>query len=722
MPRKSQGKAIKKGNGLGHSLGASRKKTFKNRRFTKQEKMAEFAMRHVTEIKEEESNLNSITERNDLDEFLTNALLAEVDFHKESGQRLILEGPQVVTQTVFEEIYDYDIISIPRRPKWVPGMSASELFQKENSAYLLWRAELNALDHKSTRRITPFEKNIEVWKQLWRVVERCEVLVQIIDARNPALFRSPDLEQYVREVGVAQNTGKTCLLVVNKSDFLSPMARKMWADYFKAQGIEYVFFSAVLEQRALEEKVRAERDAEQDMEAKLNFEDEQRYLTAGFAEVEDKYKGLGLGQDVVANTTTEEGDEETTTTTTTTEAEEEEQETAVAVDPVAAEVEAEAATSSSTGVEGKTLEEQEEEVLTDETLRLLTRVELIAHLTQMAIRVREEAKKNVKLTLGEKTVLDNRTPDDRYQIGFIGYPNVGKSSTINVLMGEKKVSVAATPGHTKTFQTLNLGDEICLCDCPGLVFPTFMSSKADQVLNGIFPIDQYRQTHEAINLLCQRIPLSQFDQFYGVQFPKDTKLNHEILLGAIGRMWGFMKDHGRVDDSRAGRVLLKDYVGGKLLYCNPPPHLDATGRASFGHSFIMNHLSQVAVGKDGKRLNKAFSDNVLIDVDVSRKKRQVVNFVDVHSVENIFTPGGVIKEKKSRKQLRREAKLAQKIMKQGGSRNRKSTREQLRAKNQGQMKTSSMQMSVMNMPKKTHMDPRQTHVLRKNELEKPDSY
>ena len=61
---------------------------------------------------------------------------------------------------------------------------------------------------------------------------------------------------------------------------------------------------------------------------------------------------------------------------------------------------------------------------------------------------------------------------------MVGYPNVGKSSTINVLLKDKKVSVSSTPGKTKHFQTLSLSPDICLCDCPGLVFPTFMSSSA----------------------------------------------------------------------------------------------------------------------------------------------------------------------------------------------------------------------------------------------------
>lgn len=37
-------------------------------------------------------------------------------------------------------------------------------------------------------------------------------------------------------------------------------------------------------------------------------------------------------------------------------------------------------------------------------------------------------------------------------VGFVGYPNVGKSSTLNALCGTKKTSVSATPGKTKHYQ------------------------------------------------------------------------------------------------------------------------------------------------------------------------------------------------------------------------------------------------------------------------------
>jgi large subunit GTPase 1 len=45
-------------------------------------------------------------------------------------------------------------------------------------------------DAETTLKVTPFEKNMEVWRQLWRVVERSDLVIQIVDARHPLMFRS----------------------------------------------------------------------------------------------------------------------------------------------------------------------------------------------------------------------------------------------------------------------------------------------------------------------------------------------------------------------------------------------------------------------------------------------------------------------------------------------------------------------------------------------------
>ena len=72
----------------------------------------------------------------------------------------------------------------------------------------------------------------------------------------------------------------------------------------------------------------------------------------------------------------------------------------------------------------------------------------------------------------------------RVTVGLTGYPNVGKSSTINALFGSKKTAVAPTPGKTKHFQTLNITEGLTLCDCPGLVLPRYAQSKSEMVAAG----------------------------------------------------------------------------------------------------------------------------------------------------------------------------------------------------------------------------------------------
>ena len=57
---------------------------------------------------------------------------------------------------------------------------------------------------------------------------------------------------------------------------------------------------------------------------------------------------------------------------------------------------------------------------------------------------------------------------------MVGQPNVGKSTIINSLVGKIVVSTSITPGHTKHFQTYFLTDEVRLCDCPGLIFPSLV--------------------------------------------------------------------------------------------------------------------------------------------------------------------------------------------------------------------------------------------------------
>ena len=73
------------------------------------------------------------------------------------------------------------------------------------------RRGLAKMEEEDGMILTPYERNLEFWRQLWRCVERSDVLVQILDARDPEFYRCKDLERYIE-----QFAGKRHLLLLNK--------------------------------------------------------------------------------------------------------------------------------------------------------------------------------------------------------------------------------------------------------------------------------------------------------------------------------------------------------------------------------------------------------------------------------------------------------------------------------------------------------------------------
>ena len=192
---------------------------------------------------------------------------------------------------------------------------------------------------------------------------------------------------------------------------------------------------------------------------------------------------------------------------------------------------------------------------------------------------------------------------DRIPFGMVGFPNVGKSSVINVLMGNTRnahgvvrVGVASQPGKTKHFQTLLLPDrsDMLLCDCPGLVFPSFVNNTADLIAAGVYPIAQMRDWRSVTELLCQRIPREVLNAQYGIQIPMPTadavlEASHkqqldskippptaEEFLTSYCLARGMLAAASGVPDfQRASRIVIKEYADGKLVYCHPPPKYNA---------------------------------------------------------------------------------------------------------------------------------------------------
>jgi len=85
----------------------------------------------------------------------------------------------------------YTPLTIPRRPAWEKDMTGHEIDTNEKESFLKWRADIASREQNNVNlAITPFEKNVDIWRQLWRVIERSHLLLQIVDGRNPYFFYS----------------------------------------------------------------------------------------------------------------------------------------------------------------------------------------------------------------------------------------------------------------------------------------------------------------------------------------------------------------------------------------------------------------------------------------------------------------------------------------------------------------------------------------------------
>ncbi|KAM6159701.1 large subunit GTPase 1 homolog [Erethizon dorsatum] len=536
-------------------------------------------------------NLQSMTEQSSLDDFLATAELAGTEFiaeklnikfvHPEARTGLLSFEESQRIQQLHEE--NRQFLSIPRRPIWDKKTSPEELKQAENDNFLKWRRQLVRLEEEQKLILTPFERNLDFWRQLWRVIERSDIVVQIVDARNPLLFRCEDLECYVKEI----DTNKENVILINKADLLTAEQRGAWAAYFENEGAQVIFWSAL----AGTAQPNGDSKEPENSDAGVASPAE----SADSSSEEDAAPSDEPGPHPRSEAASEDDSEYEDCR------EEEEDWHTCSEEGSSAEEEAcgrgwRESPAGPGAAGGEAPHNRQPRNLS----HLVSKRELLELFKQLHTGKRVKA--------GQLTV------------GLVGYPNVGKSSTINTILGNKKVSVSATPGHTKHFQTLYVEPGLCLCDCPGLVMPSFVSTKAEMTCSGILPIDQMRDHVPPVSLVCQNIPRRVLEATYGISItkPREDEDPHrpptsEELLTAYGSMRGFMTAHGQPDQPRSARYILKDYVRGKLLHCHPPPGIDPV-------TFQYQHQRLLE--------NKMSSAEIKMQLSRNKREEQIENVVD----------------------------------------------------------------------------------------------
>eukprot|EP00756_Hemistasia_phaeocysticola_P016673 Hpha_TRINITY_DN15494_c2_g3::TRINITY_DN15494_c2_g3_i1::g.177196::m.177196 len=117
--------------------------------------------------------------------------------------------------------------SVPllKRPDWCASDTKEEVDERERREFLRWQLRIDAA---LGRKVNLFERNLEVWRQLWRVVEMSHVVYIVADARHPFLHLPPSIFTFLKAAG------KPTAVVLNKIDLVPRNTVDSWK-YFLNQ-------------------------------------------------------------------------------------------------------------------------------------------------------------------------------------------------------------------------------------------------------------------------------------------------------------------------------------------------------------------------------------------------------------------------------------------------------------------------------------------------------
>jgi nuclear GTP-binding protein len=161
-----------------------------------------------------------------------------------------------------------------------------------------------------------------------------------------------------------------------------------------------------------------------------------------------------------------------------------------------------------------------------------------------------------------------RLHKDRKQIsvGFIGYPNTGKSSVINALRKKKVCNVAPIAGETKVWQYITLMKRIYLIDCPGVVYP-HGDTETDIVLKGVVRVENIPSPEDHIEEVVKRVKKEHVQRTYKITDWDD----HVDFLEKLSNRTGKLNKGGESNISSSAKMVLNDFQRGKLPYYVKPP-------------------------------------------------------------------------------------------------------------------------------------------------------
>ncbi|KAL0109400.1 hypothetical protein PUN28_014461 [Cardiocondyla obscurior] len=195
-------------------------------------------------------------------------------------------------------------------------------------------------------------------------------------------------------------------------------------------------------------------------------------------------------------------------------------------------------------------------------------------------------------------------------VGFIGYPNTGKSSIINTLRSKKVCKVAPIAGETKVWQYITLMRRIYLIDCPGVVYPS-TETDTEKVLKGVVRVELVQNPEDYIAAVLERVKPEYIRKTYKI----NVWINHIDFLEKLARRSGKLLKKGEPDIAIVARMVLNDWQRGKLPFYVPPAGFEeslSTQTVSANETIItQDNTSKITNNKEILETNNLSSKEIV---------------------------------------------------------------------------------------------------------------
>lgn len=145
-----------------------------------------------------------------------------------------------------------------------------------------------------------------------------------------------------------------------------------------------------------------------------------------------------------------------------------------------------------------------------------------------------------------------------------GIPNVGKSTLINTLAGQRAAKTGDEPGITKVEQKIVLAPDFYLYDTPGMLWPRITVEQSGYHLAASGGIGRNAYDEEEVALALLASVRNRYADRLKARYKLDdfSGATDDALLADLGRKRGGLMSGGRVNLQKAAELALNDFRAG----------------------------------------------------------------------------------------------------------------------------------------------------------------